>query len=521
MSKIVSAGEAVAAIRSGDVVASTGVIGWLTPDSLLREIRSRFDEGQGPRDLTFYFPVGTGDAMDIPGMDQVAVEGLMKRIVCGNYINPVNPQTGQRPALMRLIQADKVEAYAWPIGAAMHWLREVARRSPGYLTEVGIGTYADPRQQGGRLNAATTEDLVQVREFDGKEYLFYPSWSINVALIRASSSDEYGNLSFEDEPLLSAAVALVLAAKASGGKVIAQVRRIVPRGERPAVDVRVPGALVDSIVMAPEALMTTDVPFDKRYLGGKFQSGVLQQMPFGADKIIARRAAQEVRPGEITIFGFGASSDIPIVMAEQGLFENDGLWRYPHITEHGVFGGIVMSGWQFSANIYPEALLDGLAQFDFIDGGGCQMAALAFAQFDSAGNVNVSKFANFNPGAGGFIDIATNTQRLVFTGTFTTGGLQIEVADGKLRIAREGKSRKFVRAAEQITYPVLRGIQSRDQSAVVITERAVFKVDNEGLVLTEIAPGMDIQRDVLGLMDCGNVRVAKDVVVMDASLFEV
>lgn len=267
--------------------------------------------------------------------------------------------------------------------------------------------------------------------------------------------------------------------------------------------------------------MTTDVPFDKRYLGGKFQSGVLQQMPFGADKIIARRAAQEVRPGEITIFGFGASSDIPIVMAEQGLFENDGLWRYPHITEHGVFGGIVMSGWQFSANIYPEALLDGLAQFDFIDGGGCQMAALAFAQFDSAGNVNVSKFANFNPGAGGFIDIATNTQRLVFTGTFTTGGLQIEVADGKLRIAREGKSRKFVRAAEQITYPVLRGIQSRDQSAVVITERAVFKVDNEGLVLTEIAPGMDIQRDVLGLMDCGNVRVAKDVVVMDASLFEV
>lgn len=520
MGKVQTARQAVEGIRRGDVVASTGVIGWLTPDTLLRAVRQSFDEGGAARDLTFYFPVGTGDALGIPGMDQVAVPGLMKRIVCGNYINPVNPRTGQRPALMQMIQKEEVEAYAWPIGASMHWLREVARRSPGYLTEVGLGTYIDPRQQGGRLNAVTKENLVQVREFDGKEYLFYPSWKINVALIRASAADEFGNLSFDDEPLLSAAVNLALAARGSGGKVIAQVRRLVPRGEMLASHVRIPGALVDSVVVEPDALMTTDVPFDRRYLGGVYEPGTLPVMPFGADKIIARRAAQEVREGEVAIFGFGASSDIPLVMAEDGKFDNDGLWRYPHVTEHGVFGGVVMSGWQFSANLYPEALLDGAAQFDFIDGGGCDLAALAFAQFDAGGNVNVSKFANFNPGAGGFIDIATNTRRLVFTGTFTTGGLQVQATAGKLRIVREGKSRKFVRTAEQITYPVLRGVRERGQSALLITERAVFRVDGDGLVLTEIAPGIDVQRDVIALMDCGTVRITEDLRPMDAGLFE-
>jgi propionate CoA-transferase len=519
MSKVTTAKRAVSEIRAGNVVASTGVIGWLTPDTLLREIRREYDEGNGVRDLTFYFPVGTGDAVDILGMDQVAVAGLMKRIVCGNYINPMHPKTGERPALMRLIQENKVEAYAWPIGASMHWLREVARRSPGYLTEVGLGTYIDPREEGGRLNAATTLDLVQVREFDGKEYLFYPTWKIDVAFIRASSADEYGNLSFEDEPLLSAAVALALATKGSGGKVIAQVRRIVPRGQRPSTEVRIPGALVDHVVVEADAPMTTQVKFDPRYLGGRYETGAIGTVPFGADKIIARRAAKEVEPGEVTIFGFGASSDIPLVMAEQGLFDNDGLWRYPHVTEHGVFGGVVMSGWQFSANLYPEALLDGAAQFDFIDGGGCQLAALAFAQFDARGVVNVSKFANFNPGAGGFIDIATNTRRLVFTGTFTTGGLMIDVVDGELRIIKEGKSKKFVRKAEQITYPVIAGIRDRGQSALLITERAVFRITTDGLVLVEVAPGIDVQRDVLALMDCGPIQVATDLRVMDAELF--
>jgi propionate CoA-transferase len=519
MSKVCTVAEAVRCIRDGDVVASTGVIGWLTPDALLREIAHAFTGGAGASDLTFYFPVGTGYALAIPGMDHVAIPGLMKRIVCGNYINPVNPVTGQRPALMRLIQSNEVEAYAWPIGASMHWLREVARRSPGYLTKVGLGTYIDPRQEGGRLNAATREQLVQVREFDGQEYLFYPTWDINVALIRASAADEYGNLSFDDEPLQSSAIALALATKACGGTVIAQVRKIVPRGELSAHQMRIPGALVDRVVIDAEAMMTTDVRFDERYLGGKFAADALPPSPGGADRIIARRAAREVREGEVTIFGFGASSDIPLVMAEAGLFDDDGIWRYPHITEHGVFGGVVMSGWQFSANLFPQALLDGAYQFDFIDGGNCGFAALAFAQFDEAGHVNVSKFASFNPGAGGFIDIATNTRRLVFTGTFTTGGLKVATEGGRLTIEREGKSRKFVRRVEQITYPLIQGVRDRGQSALLITERAVFGVERDGLVLKEIAPGVDVQRDVLGQMEFAPKAIASDLKTMDDGLF--
>lgn len=518
MSKVCSAHEAVACIRSGDTVTSTGVIGWLTPDSLLSAIADRFEERK-VGDLSFFFPVCTGDALDIPGMDRLAQPGLMKRIVSGNYVNPLNPKTGRRPAVMDLIQRNQIEAYAWPIGATMHWLREVARRSPGYLTEVGLGTYIDPRQQGGKLNALTTEDLVEVREFRGKEYLFYPSWKLNVGLVRASSADEFGNLSFDDEPLQSAAIAMALAVKGSGGKVIAQVRRVIKRGDMQASHMCIPGVLVDHVVVDTEAMMTTDVQFDARYLGGRFDRAGFKPVPQGPDKIIARRAAQEVRKDEVTIFGFGASADIPLIMMEDGLFDDDGLDRYPHVTEHGAFGGLVMSGWQFSANMCPEALLDGVYQFDFIDGGNCDFAALAFAEFDARGCVNVSKFAGFNPGAGGFIDIATNTPRLAFTGTFTTGGLKVEISDNGLRIMQEGRLRKFVQTAQQITYPLRDGINRRGQSALLITERAVFRVESDGLVLAEVAPGIDVATDVLGQMEFAPVRIDHPLPLMDIALF--
>jgi propionate CoA-transferase len=518
MSKICSPQQAVGLIRSGDTVASTGVIGWLTPDTLLQAIAAAHHE-RNLRDLTFFFPVGTGDALGIPGMDAVAIPGLMKRIVSGNYINPVNPQTGQRPALMKMIQQNQVQAYAWPIGATMHWLREVARRGPGYLTEVGLGTYIDPRQQGGKLNAGTVEDLVEVREFNGKEYLYYPAWKLDIGLIRASAADESGNLCFDDEPLESAALALALAVKASGGKVIAQVRRIVARGETPASRMRIPGVLVDQVVVCPDAMMTTDVQFDARYLRGPYNRSGFSSVPNGPDKIIALRAAKEVRQQEVAIFGFGASADIPLVMLEKGAFDNGGIYNYPHITEHGTFGGVVMSGWQFSANMFPDALLDGVYQFDFIDGGNCDMAALAFAEFDIGGRVNVSKFGNFNPGAGGFIDIATNTKRIVFTGTFTTGGLKVDISDKRLHIVQEGRSRKFVKAVQQVTYPVIDGINKRSQSALLITERAVFRVEADGLVLAEIAPGINLQKDVLEQMEFSPVRIDHPLPLMDEDLF--
>lgn len=522
MSKRISAADAAKLVRSGDTVASVGVIGWITPDALLRELGERFrDEGE-PRDLTFYFPCGTGDSIEIRGMDHVAIEGLMKRIVSGSYVNPLHPTKRTRPELMRLIRENRTEAYSWPIGASMQWLREVARKSPGYMTEIGLGTYADPRQQGGKFTARAKDDLIELIEFRGKQYLFYPTFPLNVGFIRASAADSFGNLSYEDEAeaLISSKVALTLAVKASGGTVIAQVRREVVRHSRAAHDVRVPGVLVDHYVVEPDQMSGTDIMSDPAYLGGSRPAlGSLPRLPLGPDKVIARRAAAEVRPGRTSIFGFGASSDAPLVMAEAGLFDGDRIDDYQFTTEHGPFGGIVMSGWQFSANIGPEALLDGLQQFDFIDGGNCPFAALAFAQFDRDCNVNVSWFGSSNPGAGGFIDIAHNASDLVFAGTFTTAGLDVSIGDGGLRVMKEGAVQKFVNRAEQITYQVGRGVAERGQTALVVTERAVFRVEAGGLALVEAAKGIDVRRDILDRMAFAPSRIADPLPMMDASLF--
>ena len=517
--KVMTAQEAVASIADGASVGAVGVIGWVVPDLTLKALGDRFRETSFPRDLTFYFPVGTGDAVGIRGMDHVAQEGLMKRIIAGSYINPVNPQTGRRPALMELIQNNKIEAYSWPIGATMHWLREVARKSPGYITRVGVGTYIDPRQGGGKFTTACEDDLVRLIEIDGEELLFYPTWKLDVAIIRASTADEFGNLSFEDEPLTSSSIALALAAKASGGRVIAQVRRIVPAGERLATNVRLPGMFVDALVLTPDMMMSTDTPYEPAYLGGRSNSA-LPAIAFGADKIIARRAALEVRKHELSIFGFGAAADIPLVMVEQGWIDtSDGPSDYWFTTEHGSYGGVVMNGWQFSANMFPDALLDGVSQFDVIDGGLCRFGALAFAEIDSVGSVNVSKFGKANPGSGGFVDIAMAAQRLVFTGTFTTGGLEIECEEGRLLIKREGRVSKFVQTVQSITYSIAKGVE-RGQTALIVTERAVFEVTPEGLVLLEIAPGIELQRDVLDLMSFRPVRIAEPLKFMDASLFD-
>lgn len=520
MSKVVDAQEAVASIPDGATVASAGVIGWVVPDAVLGALGRRHRETGAPHGLTFYFPCGTGDAMGIRGMDHVARPGLMRRIVSGSYINPVDPATGERPALMRLIREDAVEAYSWPIGASMHWLREVARRSPGYLTRVGLGTYADPRHGGGRFTARAREDLVRVVEIDGEELLFYPTWPIDVAILRAASADARGNLSWEDEPLTTANVALALAAKASGGRVIAQVRRIVEPGARRASEVGLPGHFVDQVVVDPDQMMTTGVAYEPAYFGGRaVDPTALSAPPWSADRIIANRVAEEVREGELSIYGFGAATDVPLVMAEQGRFEG-GTAAYPSTTEHGAHGGIVMPGWQFSANLGPDAILDGVTQFDLIDGGLCRFAALSFAQIDAAGVVNVSRFGAANPGAGGFIDIAQNTPRLVFAGTFTTGGLDVSVRGGRLAIEREGKVRKFVREADSITYRMAEGVRRRGQEALVVTERAVLRVAADGLELVEVAPGIDVRSQVLDLMDFAPVSVADPLPCMEARHFE-
>jgi propionate CoA-transferase len=284
--------------------------------------------------------------------------------------------------------------------------------------------------------------------------------------------------------------------------------------------VRIPGALVDHVVVDPNQMMVTNIPFDSAFLGGQWTPiGTMPKLPLGPDKVIARRVVREIMPDTVSIFGFGASSDAPSVMVEDGLITRETIDRYPSTTEHGPFGGIVTSGWTFSANINPEALLDGVTQFDFIDGGNCKFAALAFAEFDAEGSVNVSRFGTSHPGAGGFIDIAHNAKKLVFAGTFTTGGLKVSIGNGTLKVDKEGAVRKLVKKATQITYPVTEGVANRGQEALIVTERAVFRVERDGLVLIEIAQGIDVKSQVLDMMDFAPCRIAEPLVTMDRALF--
>ncbi len=517
-SKVCDLASAVALIGDHQSLACTGVLGWITPDAVLQALAERFERTGSPRELDFFFPCATGDAMGIAGMDRLARPGLMRRIVSGSYINPRHPVTGARPALTGMIQRNQVAAHSWPIGACVHWLREVARGSPGYLTRIGLGTYIDPRHGGGRFTDLAEDGLVELVHFRGEDYLFYPSWPLDVGILRASSADEDGNLSFEDLPLTSVNLALALAVKASGGTVIAQVGRVVPRGSRAAHQVRIPGVLVDRVVVVPGQPVGTDVQSDPGYLAPVPDAVQrLPRLPAGADKVIARRVAAELRAGETTILGFGGSSDAILAMAEDGGLADGRLNDYVFTTEHGPFGGVVMNGWQFAANYSPDALLDGASQFDFIHGGGCDFAVLAFAQIDGAGNVNVSRFGATVPGGGGFTDIAESVRRVVFAGTFSTQGLQVCSTAGRLSVRQEGQIAKFVAEVDAVTYRAGAGVR-RGQQARIITERAVFDITADGIVLVEIAPGVDLRREVLDRMGFP-VTVADRLRTMDAALF--
>ena len=519
MGKLVSAREAVGIIKDGQTQAISGCLAWIAADELLRALRERFDATQSPRGITAVFPVGTGDGGQIDGMNRLAKEGLLKRLIAGSLLSSPNPTTKQRPEIARLVNENLIEAYAWPMGAMMHWLREVARRSPGYLTQVGFDTYADPVHGGTRLTACSPE-LVRRVDFDGRAYLYYPSCRVDVGLIRATSSDEDGNLSFEEEPILSAAPAIALAAKAGGGKVIAQVKYMVSRKRRKTQTVRVPGALVDYVVHVPEQPMGSGFFHDESYLGGvPYHRTQLPVIPEGLDKLIMRRLALDVSPGVVTIFGMGISTGVPLVMAELGLFDNGRLSNYSFTTEHGPYGGIVMPGRNFSANQYADALLDGLEQFDAIDGGVCHTALLSFGEFGSDGCVNVSRLGQKTAGAGGFIDIAHNATKLVLAGSFTAQGLEVGQGAGGLRILKEGRTRKFLKDVQHRTYPALTAVRERGQSIKLVTERAVFDLKDIGLVLTEIAPGIDVQRDILAHMEFAPAAIAEPLRKMDSTVF--
>ena len=486
LKKIIEAADAVAVIHAGDTVASSGYAGSGTPDQLFVSLEQRFLETGGPRDLTLVFSTGQGD-MKEKGLNRLAHEGLVRRVIGGYF--------GLSPKLEKLIVENKIEAYNLPEGVLTQLYRDIGARKPGLLSRVGLGTYIDPRQSGGRMNALTTEDIVELVTIAGEEVLFYRTFPISVALIRGTTADPNGNISTERESLVLEHLALAVAARNSGGIVIAQVERVAAEGSLDARSIRIPGNLVDCVVLAePEHHMQT--------YGTRFNpafSGELREPParvraveLSDRKLIARRAVLELAPNSVINVGVGSVPDqIPQVAGEERVQDLLAL-----VVDSGVIGGVPKGGLDFGAASNYEAVIDHACAFDFIDGGGLDAAFLGFGECDAEGNVNASRFGNRIPGCGGFIDISQNAKKVFFVGTFSSGGLEVVVDDGRVRIVKEGRMPKFVQNIGQTTFSADYARRC-GQEVLFVTERCVFRLGKAGIVLTEVAPGIDVERDVL------------------------
>ena len=512
--RIATAREAASLIPDGAVVSISSSSGLGCPDAVLRAIGERFEAEGAPKGLTTIHPIAAGDMYGIDGIDHLARPGLLKRVLAGSF--PSGPSSMPSPKIWRMIYENEVEAYNIPSGILFHMHREAAAHRPGVLTRVGMGTYLDPRIEGGKMNGATCENVVELVEFDGEEWLYFRSIPIDVAIIRGTTADELGNISMEHEGGYLGVYDQALAARNNGGLVIAQVKRVCAAGSLPPQQVRVPGVLVDYVVEAPDQMQTTQTPYDPAISGTIHRpAAAFEPVAWGPDKVIARRAAMELVEGEAVNLGFGISALVPRILLEEGL-DRAVTW----VIEQGAVGGVPLLGFQFGCAANAQAIVPSPDQFTYFQGGGFDRSMLSFLQVDRHGNVNVSRLAarpHVTAGVGGFVDITANARNLVFSGYFTAGGLNMTLDGGRLSIEKEGKARKFVPDVEQISFSGARALR-QGQHVTYVTERCVIRLLPEGLTVTEVAPGIDLQRDVLGQAGIP-LRVSDELKPMDPRLF--
>ena len=490
--KLCSSDEAVHLIQDGQTVACSGFVGCAHPEALTAAIERMFISTGTPRNLMLVYAAGQGDGKT-RGLNHLAHEGLLKRVIGGHW--------ALAPNLGKLAIAGKIEAYNFPQGVICQLYRDIAAGRPGCITHIGLNTFIDPVNQGGRQNDVTPSGMVERVKLGEKTWLWYKAFPIHIGLIRATAADQLGNLVMEREGIIGEVLSMAQAVHNSGGLVIAQVSQLLAEPAAPH-NVRVPGVLVDRIVVAEphEHEQTFAEAYNQTYCSPapnneSAWSRPESAMPLDERRVISARACDELPEHAIANLGIGMPEGIAKIAMERGI-----LNTFTLTVESGPIGGMPASGLSFGVSVYPHAIIDQPAQFDFYDGGGLDFAALGAAQIDAEGNVNVSKFGARLAGVGGFVNITQTAKTLVFCSTFTAGELKIKLSDGRIQIIKEGSIRKFIKQVEQISFSSNRSRQI-GQKVLYVTERAVFRLTSEGLELIEVAPGIDLQKQVLDLME--------------------